>query len=54
MLTAQLAQESGFNPRAVSAAGAQSMAQFMPGTWPTWAAGAGWERFYPESAAPVR
>ncbi|ONH33431.1 MULTISPECIES: bifunctional lytic transglycosylase/C40 family peptidase [Protofrankia] len=37
LLAAQLAQESGFNPRAVSAAGAQGIAQFMPGTWPTWA-----------------
>ncbi|WP_239405204.1 lytic transglycosylase domain-containing protein [Frankia sp. Cj3] len=37
LLAAQLAQESGFNPRAISAVGAQGIAQFMPGTWPTWA-----------------
>jgi cell wall-associated NlpC family hydrolase len=37
VLAAQLKQESGFNPRASSYAGAQGIAQFMPGTWPTWA-----------------
>ena len=33
VLAAQLYQESGFDPRAVSPAGAQGIAQFMPGTW---------------------
>lgn len=33
VLAAQLYQESGFDPRAVSAVGAQGIAQFMPGTW---------------------
>ncbi len=37
LLAAQLSQESGFNPRAVSVAGAQGIAQFMPSTWRTWA-----------------
>ncbi|ONH23822.1 transglycosylase SLT domain-containing protein [Pseudofrankia asymbiotica] len=37
LLAAQLSQESGFNPRARSAVGAQGIAQFMPGTWPSWA-----------------
>jgi hypothetical protein len=37
LLAAQIAVESGWNPRAVSPAGAQGLAQFMPGTW----AGAG-------------
>jgi hypothetical protein len=32
ILSAQLAQESGFNPNAVSSAGAQGIAQFMPAT----------------------
>jgi hypothetical protein len=32
LLAAQLMAESGFNPRAVSPAGAQGIAQFMPGT----------------------
>lgn len=35
LLAAQLYQESGFNPRAVSAAEAQGIAQFIPGTWAT-------------------
>jgi soluble lytic murein transglycosylase-like protein len=33
LLAAQLQVESGFDPRAVSPAGAQGIAQFMPGTW---------------------
>ncbi|MEW2166953.1 NlpC/P60 family protein [Streptomyces sp. NPDC007084] len=36
VLSAQLQQESGFNPRAGSPVGAQGIAQFMPGTWTTW------------------
>ncbi|MFD9033300.1 NlpC/P60 family protein [Streptomyces sp. NPDC059567] len=35
VLAAQLKQESGFNPRVSSPAGAQGIAQFMPGTWAT-------------------
>ncbi len=33
LLAAQLEAESGWNPNAVSAAGAQGLAQFMPDTW---------------------
>lgn len=33
VLAAQLAVESSWNPRAVSGAGAQGIAQFMPSTW---------------------
>jgi hypothetical protein len=36
LLAAQLKQESNFDPRAVSSAGAQGIAQFMPGTWRGW------------------
>ena len=36
LLAAQLATESGWNPDAVSPAGAQGLAQFVPGTWATW------------------
>jgi cell wall-associated NlpC family hydrolase len=36
LLAAQLYQESGFNPTIVSPAGAIGIAQFMPGTWPSW------------------
>jgi hypothetical protein len=36
VLAAQLQAESGFDPSAVSPAGAQGVAQFMPGTWAAW------------------
>lgn len=36
VLAAQLKQESGFNPRAVSPSGAEGFAQFLPGTWATY------------------
>jgi hypothetical protein len=35
-LAAQLATESSWDPTAVSPAGAQGLAQFLPGTWATW------------------
>jgi len=36
ILAAQLEQESGWDPRALSPVGAMGIAQFMPGTWPSW------------------
>ncbi|GGZ29502.1 C40 family peptidase [Streptomyces nitrosporeus] len=35
LLAALITQESGFNPKAQSSAGAQGIAQFMPSTWET-------------------
>ena len=48
LLKAQLWQESRLNPAAVSPAGAQGIAQFMPGTWEEWGPKAG----YPEYITP--
>jgi hypothetical protein len=36
ILAAQLEVESGFDPGAVSSAGAQGISQFMPDTWASW------------------
>lgn len=36
LIAAQIQAESGWNPTALSPAGAQGIAQFMPGTWATW------------------
>lgn len=47
VLGAQLQQESGWNPKAVSPVGAKGLAQFMPGTWATFGKG---DPFNPEDA----
>lgn len=39
VVAAQIDVESSFNPSAVSPAGAQGMAQFMPGTWASYGHG---------------
>lgn len=36
LIAAQIEAESGWNPDAHSPAGAEGIAQFMPGTWSTW------------------
>lgn len=36
LLAAQIDQESGFDPKAQSRAGAQGIAQFVPDTWARW------------------
>lgn len=47
-LAAQIDQESGWDPNAVSPAGAQGLAQFMPATWIEWGDGA--DPFDPHAA----
>ncbi|MBU2742518.1 transglycosylase SLT domain-containing protein, partial [Acidithiobacillus albertensis] len=47
MLLAVAAQESGFNPEAVSPAGAQGLMQFIPGTWARYGQGS---PFNPQAA----
>jgi cell wall-associated NlpC family hydrolase len=51
LLHAQLVQESGLNPHAVSPVGAQGIAQFMPDTWATW--GRGGDVWNPKDAIPT-
>src|ERR1700722_11739421 len=38
LIAGQLQQESGWNPNAVSSAGAEGIGQFLPTTWPSWSA----------------
>lgn len=48
VLAAQLETESGWNPKAVSPAGAQGLSQFIPGTWASY--GGGKDPFDPAAA----
>jgi cell wall-associated NlpC family hydrolase len=49
VIAAQIQQESGWNPTAVSPAGAEGISQFLPTTWPTWS-NPGESPFDPEAA----
>lgn len=52
LLAAQIRQESGFNPTAVSPAGAEGISQFLPTTWPLW--GGSGDPFNPADAIPAQ
>jgi cell wall-associated NlpC family hydrolase len=52
LLAAQIRQESGFDPTAVSPAGAQGISQFLPSTWPLW--GGDGDPFNPADAIPAQ
>jgi cell wall-associated NlpC family hydrolase len=52
LLAAQIRQESGFNPAAVSPAGAEGISQFLPTTWPQW--GGNGDPFNPADAIPAQ
>jgi cell wall-associated NlpC family hydrolase len=49
VIAAQIQQESGWNPNAISPAGAEGISQFLPSTWPHWSQ-PGQSPFDPEAA----
>lgn len=51
LIGAQIEQESNWDPKAESPAGAQGIAQFMPGTWAAF--GEGGDPFKPDDAIPA-
>ncbi len=54
ILSGLLYKESSYNPKSVSSAGAQGIAQFMPGTWSgTWNKHKGSSPFDPNAAIPA-
>lgn len=53
IVAAQIQQESGWNPTAVSPAGAEGISQFLPGTWPRWSK-PGESPFEPSAAIPAQ
>jgi len=58
LIAAQIDTESGWNPDAVSSAGAEGISQFMPGTWTAWGvdgnANGTTSPFEPEDAIPAQ
>ncbi len=54
IIAAQIAQESNFDPNAVSSAGAEGISQFLPGTWTTWAQPPTASPFDPTAAIPAQ
>jgi cell wall-associated NlpC family hydrolase len=53
IIAAQIRQESGWNPNAVSPSGAEGISQFLPGTWPQWSK-PGESPFDPSAAIPAQ
>jgi cell wall-associated NlpC family hydrolase len=53
VIAAQIQQESGWNPTAISPAGAEGISQFLPSTWPHWSK-PGESPFHPEAAIPAQ
>lgn len=53
VIAAQIQQESGWNPSAVSPAGAQGIGQFLPSTWSQWSE-PGQSPFDPQAAIPAQ
>ena len=54
IIAAQIAQESNWNPNAVSSAGAEGISQFLPGTWVNWAQPPTASPFDPTAAIPAQ
>ena len=54
IIAAQIAQESNWNPNAVSSAGAEGISQFLPGTWVNWAQPPSASLFDPAAAIPAQ
>lgn len=53
IIAAQIRQESGWDPHAVSPAGAEGISQFLPSTWPQWSK-PGESPFDPAAAIPAQ
>jgi cell wall-associated NlpC family hydrolase len=53
VIAAQIQQESGWKPDAISPAGAEGISQFLPSTWPNWSQ-PGQSPFDPRAAIPAQ